>query len=56
MLQLAEAWMGQQLQDFFLSDLAEVVSNDPLCRDGRRIWKRHVHPHMLQHPEPCDEI
>jgi alpha-amylase/alpha-mannosidase (GH57 family) len=56
MLQLAEAWMGQQLQDLFLSDLAEVVSNDPLFRDGRRIWERHVRPHMLQHPEPCDEI
>ena len=52
MLQLAEAWMGLELGEAFLSDLEEVVSNDPFYRDGRRIWEQYVRPHMVQHPEP----
>ncbi len=52
MLQLAEAWMGLELEDAFVSDLAEVESNDSAYGDGRRIWERYVLPHMRQHQEP----
>lgn len=51
MLQLAEAWMGLDLEDSFVSDLAEVESNDPAYGDGCRIWERFVLPHMRQHRE-----